>query len=70
MKHSQIKTKFVHGMVNWPVDHIGSSKVAVVEILRIHLRPNSQKASQGQERHTKGLPSGYTSVDFTLLQNP
>ena len=70
MKHSQIKTKFVHGMVNWPVDHIGSSKVAVVEILRIHLRPNSQKASQGQERHTKGLPSGCTSVDFTLLQNP
>ena len=45
-------------MATWPADHIGSWKVAVVEILRIHLRPNSQKASQGQEKHTKGLPSG------------
>lgn len=53
--------------MEWPPDQLTThrpSKVAVVEIPRIHLRP-PQKASQGQERHTKGLPSGCASV-FTL----
>ena len=48
------------------MDHIGFFELAEVELLRRGRRLNFPKASQGQEIHAKGLPSGSTLVDFSV----
>ena len=42
------------------IDHTGSFKVALLELFIKNLKLNFQKASQGQESHTKGLTSDST----------
>ena len=58
-KYSSIKTNLSAKQV-WSIDYTGSFKLMVVEFFRKSPRLNSQKASQGQESHAKGLPLGST----------